>query len=642
MILVTLGTQKQEFTRLLDYIEKSNIKDEIIVQCGNTKYESKKMKLIDFISYDEMEKYVKKSDLIITHGGTGSIIGPLKKGKKVIACSRKKEYGEHVDNHQEEIVDILNEEGYILKLDESIKLDELLKRASDFKPKKFNSNSEKFIEKLDNEINDTECKEDEFVNNKLTKFINNVCYVFLFIFSLLTIYAIFDKRYTLSFVFENSLLILLVFTFFKYFSRIIIKLFKKYDIYLIGLLCVLIRIIWIRAVKVEPKVDYLMFYNVAKELVNGTLIDNLSVVRHLSIFPHIFGYSSFISIFYMVFGSSPLVSQYVNIGLSLISMIIIFNIGKICKDRKMGIIAATMWSLLPSQIIFNSQVLSEPLYTTIMLFAIYLFMFYIKNRLNLSNKKKFAILMLIGILCGWGNTIRPVFIILIIALFIYSIFYLMDDKFIKRIGQFLIIFIFYIGTSSVLNQYMEYKIGDEISSFPGYSMYVGFTEKSDGLFDADAYALMKKYSKNNDLSASDVHEEMFDDLLERLKTEDINYPKLFLIQKHRSMWMSDDVCLRALPNPVFYGKTEIGNYSIYVLLQKLCNIYYFSLIIFSLLGIRYLKKNKYLIIPVLYTIGLWLAHSLFLEVAIRYHYSAVAMLVILSSYFVRCKLGGKE
>lgn len=641
MILVTLGTQKQEFTRLLDYIEKSNINDEIIVQCGNTKYKSKKMKLFDFISYDEMEKYIKKADLIITHGGTGSIIGPLKKGKKVIACSRQKEYGEHVDNHQEEIVDILSEEGYILKLDDDIKLDDLIKKIESFKPKKFNSNSKKFIEKLHNKINEIE-SEEEVISNKLTKFINNVCYVFLFIFSLLSIFAIFDKRYTLSFILENSFLILLVFIFFKYFTRMIIKLFKKYDIYIIGLLCVLVRIIWIKAVKVEPKVDYLMFYNVAKELANGTLIDNLSVVRHLSIFPHIFGYSSFISIFYMIFGVSPLISQYVNIGLSLISMIIIFNIGKICKDRKMGIIAATMWSCLPSQIIFNSQVLSEPLYTTIMLFAIYLFIFYIKKRTNLSNAKNFVILMLIGILCGWGNTIRPVFIIFMIALFIYIVFYLIEDRFIKRICQFLIIFVFYIGTSGILNQYMEYKIGAEISSFPGYSMYVGFNEKSDGLFDSDAYALMKKYSKNQELSASEVHEKMFDDLLNKLKTENINYSKLFLIQKHRSMWMSDDVCLRAIPNPVFYGKTEIGGYSIYVLLQKLCNTYYFALIIFSLLGIKYLKKNKYLIIPVLYVIGLWLAHSLFLEVAIRYHYSGVAMLVILSSYFVRSKLGGKE
>lgn len=152
MILVTLGTQKQQFTRILDYIENSKIKGEIIVQAGHTKYESKKMKIFDFIDYDKMNEYVKKADLIITHGGTGSITGPLKEGKCVIACARKKEYGEHVDDHQEQIVDIFAEEGYILKLDEKTSLDELVKKSKNFKPKKFKSNTDKFIEKLEKKI----------------------------------------------------------------------------------------------------------------------------------------------------------------------------------------------------------------------------------------------------------------------------------------------------------------------------------------------------------------------------------------------------------------------------------------------------------------------------------------------------------
>jgi len=152
MILVTLGTQKQQFTRLLDYIENSNIKDEIIVQAGHTKYNSKKMKIFDFIDYDKMDEYVKEADIVITHGGTGSITGPLKKGKLVIACPRKKEYGEHVDDHQEQIVDVFYETGMILKIDEDIKLNDVLKNAKTFKPKKFKSNTNNFIKKLKEEI----------------------------------------------------------------------------------------------------------------------------------------------------------------------------------------------------------------------------------------------------------------------------------------------------------------------------------------------------------------------------------------------------------------------------------------------------------------------------------------------------------
>jgi UDP-N-acetylglucosamine transferase subunit ALG13 len=81
MILVTLGTQKEQFTRLLDYIENSNIKDKIIVQAGHTKYKSKKMEIFDFIPYDKMDEYINDADLVITHSGTGSVLTPLKKGK---------------------------------------------------------------------------------------------------------------------------------------------------------------------------------------------------------------------------------------------------------------------------------------------------------------------------------------------------------------------------------------------------------------------------------------------------------------------------------------------------------------------------------------------------------------------------------
>lgn len=152
MILVTLGTQKQEFKRLLDKIEKSNIKDEIIVQAGHTKYQSKKMQIFDFINYQEMNKLIDKADLIITHGGTGSILMPLKKEKKVIACARLKKYQEHVDDHQEQIVSVFSQEGYIKELKEEDNLDDIIKNIKNFKPKKYQSNTDNFIKNIQKEI----------------------------------------------------------------------------------------------------------------------------------------------------------------------------------------------------------------------------------------------------------------------------------------------------------------------------------------------------------------------------------------------------------------------------------------------------------------------------------------------------------
>lgn len=152
MILVTLGTQKQSFVRLLELIEKSNIDDEIIVQAGNTKFESKKMKIFDYIPYEEMTELIKKSDLVITHGGTGSILMPLKMGKKVIAVPRLSKYAEHVDDHQTQLTSIFNEEGYILEYHDGDDFNELYEKSKKFKPNKYVSNTENFIKEIKNLI----------------------------------------------------------------------------------------------------------------------------------------------------------------------------------------------------------------------------------------------------------------------------------------------------------------------------------------------------------------------------------------------------------------------------------------------------------------------------------------------------------
>lgn len=104
MILVLLGTQNNSFHRLLEEIEKNlqngTIDEEVIVQAGYTNFESKNMKIFDLIPKEKLEELQKKADLIITHGGVGSIISSIEKDKKVIAVPRLHEYGEHVNNHQ--------------------------------------------------------------------------------------------------------------------------------------------------------------------------------------------------------------------------------------------------------------------------------------------------------------------------------------------------------------------------------------------------------------------------------------------------------------------------------------------------------------------------------------------------------------
>lgn len=149
MILVTLGTQDKKFYRLLEAIEKEikkgNIKDEVVVQAGcSSDFKSKYMKIFDLIPVDEFDNLISKCDLLITHGGVGSIIAGLKNKKTVIAVPRLKEYGEHTNNHQLEIINNFSNSGYILSLENVKKLDKVLNESVKFKPKKYKSNTKKF------------------------------------------------------------------------------------------------------------------------------------------------------------------------------------------------------------------------------------------------------------------------------------------------------------------------------------------------------------------------------------------------------------------------------------------------------------------------------------------------------------------
>lgn len=114
MIFVTLGTHELGFKRMLEYLEKMDIKEEVFIQSGNTEFKSEKYKITQFLSPSEFEECIEKSDLIITHGGVGSILTALKRKKKVIVMARLQEYNEHNDNHQLEICEKLQKDNYLI------------------------------------------------------------------------------------------------------------------------------------------------------------------------------------------------------------------------------------------------------------------------------------------------------------------------------------------------------------------------------------------------------------------------------------------------------------------------------------------------------------------------------------------------
>ncbi|MTV80779.1 beta(1,3)galactosyltransferase EpsH, partial [Streptococcus pneumoniae] len=81
-------------------------------------------------------------------GGTASIVKALKLRKKIIAVPRLEQFGEHVDNHQLQIITVLGEEGYILPCFDIEQLGTVYQKAQTFTTKPYISNSYALLEDI--------------------------------------------------------------------------------------------------------------------------------------------------------------------------------------------------------------------------------------------------------------------------------------------------------------------------------------------------------------------------------------------------------------------------------------------------------------------------------------------------------------
>ena len=156
MIFITLGSQKFQFNRLLKAVDKlvedGDINEPVFAQIGYSDYVPKNYKYKDFLDRDEFADMSGKADVIITHAGTGAIIGAVKKKKKVIAVPRLAKYGEHVDDHQTQIIEQFSEMNLISACDSPENLKEALEYARNTEFALYESNTHRIVSSIDDYI----------------------------------------------------------------------------------------------------------------------------------------------------------------------------------------------------------------------------------------------------------------------------------------------------------------------------------------------------------------------------------------------------------------------------------------------------------------------------------------------------------
>lgn len=421
----------------------------------------------------------------------------------------------------------------------------------------------------------------------------------------------------------------------NYIIKTIEKLNTKKILVLLTVICIVIKAIWIFAMPIKPSGDYATFYSYAVTLSKKFIAES----TYISLFPHIFGYSHFLSIFIKIFGESYYTATVLNIVCTVLTGLMLYKIGEqITKSKTSGIICYILWIICPSQTIYNNLVLSEPYYTMMIILFIYLVC--IINEKVVFEKKNLMKLCLLGIISGIVlsiiNSCRPIAIILIIAIVIWLFILRANEhklKFIKNWCAFLIPMVLtYVIGCFLWNMYISLRLNETPASIPGFTIAVGLNQNSCGIWNPKDSELLNSYIEINGATPQWIQEQMFKEAKKRLLSGEIDFDFL-LKNKTINFLGSDDAAV------TYNGNIIRDPYHI----KMICNIFYYFITILSICGGIYVFKEKtssICSILILYSIGLILA-QLLVEVALRYHYSLIPILILMSSYFI-CKSNKKN
>lgn len=150
MVFVSVGMQKILFNRIFEYLKY--IDDLVVIQCDINNVEHRdNYEIYNYLTPEEMKKYIDKCDLFISHGGPSNIMYALTKNKKVIVVPRMKKYHEHINDHQIIFADYLQKNNYAFVAKDEKEFIKCLN--SKRKLNKYQSNYNNFKKDIEKEIN---------------------------------------------------------------------------------------------------------------------------------------------------------------------------------------------------------------------------------------------------------------------------------------------------------------------------------------------------------------------------------------------------------------------------------------------------------------------------------------------------------
>ena len=116
MIFATVGTHHQPFERLVRAAIVLAAGRELVVQHGHTPRlpSGRSVRWERWIAPDDMATLMSEASLVVTHAGVATLVDAVRAGQRPLVMARRRHLGEHVDDHQLQIVETLAALGLII------------------------------------------------------------------------------------------------------------------------------------------------------------------------------------------------------------------------------------------------------------------------------------------------------------------------------------------------------------------------------------------------------------------------------------------------------------------------------------------------------------------------------------------------
>lgn len=141
------------FDRLVNMVAelkaRGEIDEEVVIQTGTGGVAPEGVETHETLSFDEMQNRLRDADIVVCHGGTGSLITALRQGCRIVAVPRLFSQGEVYDDHQAQITKAFADRGLIAVANTVEELSEALKTVRSRPPILATSNPEELIAYLE-------------------------------------------------------------------------------------------------------------------------------------------------------------------------------------------------------------------------------------------------------------------------------------------------------------------------------------------------------------------------------------------------------------------------------------------------------------------------------------------------------------